>query len=129
MNAPESRLHAPPVMPHRTDADWLAAHWMPFTGNRQFKADPRLIVGAQGAYFTTHDGRQVFDGLSGLWCTGLGHGRKEIADAIRDARGIKVDRRKIHLDAPIHQVGTYMIEVEVPGGGTAAIKTIVAEEK
>lgn len=54
---------------------------------------------------------------------------KEIADAIRDARGIKVDRRKIHLDAPIHQVGTYMIEVEVPGGGTAAIKTIVAEEK
>ena len=60
----------------RTDAEWLAAHWMPYTGNRQFKADPRLIVGAQGAYFTSHDGRQIFDGLSGLWCSGLGHGRR-----------------------------------------------------
>jgi len=34
----------------RTDADWLAAHWMPFTGNRNFKAAPRLMTGAQGAY-------------------------------------------------------------------------------
>lgn len=34
----------------RTDAAWLDAHWMPFTGNRQFKADPRMIVAAKGAY-------------------------------------------------------------------------------
>ena len=54
---------------------------------------------------------------------------KEIAEAIKDARGIKVDRRKIRLDVPIHQVGTYMIEVEIPGGATASVKTIVAEEK
>jgi beta-alanine--pyruvate transaminase len=66
----------------RTDAEFLAAHWMPFTGNRQFKADPRLIVGAEGRYFTTADGRRLFDGLSGLWCTGLGHGRTEIVQAI-----------------------------------------------
>ena len=66
----------------RTDAEWLAAHWMPYTGNRQFKADPRLIVAAQGAYFTSHDGRQIFDGLSGLWCSGLGHGRKEFTEAV-----------------------------------------------
>jgi beta-alanine--pyruvate transaminase len=66
----------------RTDPAWLAAHWMPYTGNREFQANPRLITAAGGAYFTTHDGRQVFDGLSGLWCTGLGHGRKEIAEAI-----------------------------------------------
>jgi beta-alanine--pyruvate transaminase len=66
----------------RTDPEWLAAHWMPYTGNRQFKADPRLIVAAQGAYFTSHDGRQIFDGLSGLWCSGLGHGRQEITDAV-----------------------------------------------
>ncbi|MFC7460936.1 aspartate aminotransferase family protein [Hydrogenophaga defluvii] len=66
----------------RTDAEWLATHWMPYTGNRQFKADPRLIVAAQGAYFTSHDGRQIFDGLSGLWCSGLGHGRKEITEAV-----------------------------------------------
>jgi beta-alanine--pyruvate transaminase len=68
--------------PFRTDAEWLQPHWMPYTGNRDFKANPRLIVGAKGAYFTTHDGRQVFDSLSGLWCTGLGHGRQEIVDAI-----------------------------------------------
>lgn len=66
----------------RQDAAWLEAHWMPFTGNRQFKRDPRMMVSAQGAYFTDADGRQVFDGLSGLWCTGLGHGRREIAEAV-----------------------------------------------
>ncbi|MBS0594325.1 MAG: aspartate aminotransferase family protein [Proteobacteria bacterium] len=79
MNAPEK---LPPTDAVRTDAQWLAAHWMPYTGNRDFKARPRLITGASGAYYTTHDGRQVFDGLSGLWCSGLGHGRREIADAI-----------------------------------------------
>jgi large subunit ribosomal protein L9 len=54
---------------------------------------------------------------------------KEIAEAIKDARGLKVDRRKIRLDVPIHQVGTYMIEVEIPGGATASVTSIVAEEK
>ena len=54
---------------------------------------------------------------------------QEIAEAIRDARAIKVDRRKIRLDAPIHQVGTYMIDVEVANGAIASVKTIVAEEK
>ncbi len=54
---------------------------------------------------------------------------KEIADAIRDARGLKIDRRKVRLDVPIHEIGTYMIEVEIPGGATASVKTIVAEEK
>lgn len=67
---------------HRTDPAWLAAHWMPFTGNRQFQAKPRIITAASGAYFTDQDGRKIFDGLSGLWCTGLGHGRREIAEAV-----------------------------------------------
>ncbi len=66
----------------RTDAAWLDAHWMPFTGNRQFKADPRIIVEGQGAYYTDSDGRKIFDGLSGLWCSGLGHGRPEITEAV-----------------------------------------------
>ncbi|MEZ5664470.1 MAG: aspartate aminotransferase family protein [Burkholderiaceae bacterium] len=66
----------------RTDAQWLSAHWMPYTGNREFQKNPRLIIGGQGAYYTTHDGRRLFDGLSGLWCTGLGHGRQEIVDAV-----------------------------------------------
>ncbi len=53
---------------------------------------------------------------------------KEIAEAISEARGLRVDRKKIRLDQPIREVGTYMIEIEV-GGATARIKTIVAEEK
>lgn len=77
-----SVITAPQIDTVRQDAAWLEAHWMPFTANRQFKRDPRMIVGAQGAYFTDADGRQVFDGLSGLWCTGLGHGRREIAEAV-----------------------------------------------
>lgn len=60
----------------------LQAHWMPFTANRQFKKDPRMMVAAQGKYYTDAEGRQIFDGLSGLWTCGLGHGREEIAEAI-----------------------------------------------
>ena len=63
--------------------EWLEAHWMPFTGNRNFKAAPRMIAGASGAYYLDSDGRRIFDGLSGLWCCGLGHGRSEITEAAR----------------------------------------------
>ncbi len=66
----------------RQDAAWLDAHWMPFTANRQFKRDPRIITEAQGCYYTDSEGRKIYDGLSGLWCTGLGHGRREIAEAV-----------------------------------------------
>ena len=54
---------------------------------------------------------------------------KEIADGIRDARDLKIDPRKIKLEQPIHATGTYMVEVEVAGGVSASVKTIVAEEK
>ncbi len=64
------------------DKEQLDAHWMPFTGNRQFKQDPRILVGADGLYYTDAGGRQIFDGLSGLWTCGAGHNRKEINDAI-----------------------------------------------
>ena len=60
----------------------LRSHWMPFTGNRQFQQDPRILVAAQGCYFKDDKGREIYDGLSGLWTCGLGHGRREIADAV-----------------------------------------------
>ena len=69
----------------RTDAAWLDAHWMPFTGNRDFKRNPRIIVGAEGAYYIDVAGRRIFDGLSGLWCCGLGHCRDEITEAVSKA--------------------------------------------
>jgi large subunit ribosomal protein L9 len=50
---------------------------------------------------------------------------QDIADAIRDARGLRVDRRKIHLDEPIRQTGTYMVDVEVADGVSAKVKTMV----
>jgi large subunit ribosomal protein L9 len=53
----------------------------------------------------------------------------EIADAIQAARGLKVDRRKIRLEEPIRETGTFMVEVEVGGGVTTSVKTIVAEAK
>ena len=60
----------------------LQAHWMPFTGNRQFKENPRLLVAADGVYYTGADGRRIFDGLSGLWSCGAGHSREEINRAV-----------------------------------------------
>ena len=52
---------------------------------------------------------------------------QDIADAIRDARGIEVDRRKVHLEEPIRHVGTYLVVVEVDDGAHATVKTIVTE--
>ena len=77
MNMPDTQALTRP----RTDAAWLDAHWMPYTGNRDFKAHPRMMASAQGAYYTDLDGRKIFDGLSGLWTCGLGHGRSEIVQA------------------------------------------------
>jgi large subunit ribosomal protein L9 len=54
---------------------------------------------------------------------------KEISEAIRDARGLRVDRKRIRLEEPIRDVGTYMIDVELGGGVMAKVKTIVAEQK
>jgi large subunit ribosomal protein L9 len=53
---------------------------------------------------------------------------QDIADAIQDARGIRIDRRDIRLDEPIKTVGTRMVEVEVTTGVTATIKTMVVEQ-
>jgi large subunit ribosomal protein L9 len=54
---------------------------------------------------------------------------QDIADAIRDARGIRVDKRKVHLEDPIKTIGTHMVTVEVGDGATATVKTMVVEQK
>lgn len=71
-----------PPQPKRCRMTSLDAYWMPFTGNRSFKKDPRIVVQAEGAYLMDDRGRRVLDGLSGLWCTGLGHCRPEITAAV-----------------------------------------------
>ena len=57
--------------------------WLPFTANRQFKSAPRLLVAAKDMHYTTHDGRQILDGIAGLWAVNAGHCRKPIVDAIK----------------------------------------------
>ncbi len=63
------------------------AHWMPFSANRNFHKDPRIIVGAKGAYLTDSNGRQVYDSLSGLWTCGAGHTLPEIQHAVSKQLG------------------------------------------
>jgi len=61
----------------------LDAYWMPFTANRHFKSAPRMLVKADGMYYTDDTGRQVLDGCAGLWCVNAGHNRKPIVEAVQ----------------------------------------------
>jgi beta-alanine--pyruvate transaminase len=67
-----------------SDEPALQSWWMPFTHNRHFKRHPRLIGSARGAWYTLTDGRRVFDCLSGLWCTPLGHAHPKIVQAVTE---------------------------------------------
>ena len=60
----------------------LDNYWMPFTANRQYKGNPRLLEKSEGMYYTDVDGRQVLDATAGLWCCNAGHGRQEISNAV-----------------------------------------------
>ncbi len=60
----------------------LERYWLPFTPNRSFKKEPRLLVRAKGMYFWNQQGERLLDACSGLFCCALGHGRPEILDAI-----------------------------------------------
>ena len=71
---------AKPLAHHATNS--LEEHWMPFTGNRDFKINPRIVVKSEGVYLWDHNGGQVIDGSSSLFNVACGHGRAEIADAV-----------------------------------------------
>lgn len=58
--------------------------WMPFTANRQYKAEPRMLVAAEGMWYQRHDGTRILDGTAGLWCTNAGHGRAAITKAVSE---------------------------------------------
>jgi beta-alanine--pyruvate transaminase len=60
----------------------LDDYWMPFTPNREFKADPQMVIRAEGMYLWDDKGNRIIDASSGLFCVAAGHGRKEIADAV-----------------------------------------------
>ena len=76
----------------------LRAFWMPYTANRQFKEAPRMLVAANGMYYTSADGRQILDGTAGLWCCNAGHAQPRIIEAIA--------KQAAELDyAPAFQMG------------------------
>jgi beta-alanine--pyruvate transaminase len=60
----------------------LDHYWLPFTPNRYFQDHPKILASAKGAYYTTDDGRRLFDCLSGMWCCPLGHGHPRIVEAL-----------------------------------------------
>ena len=62
----------------------LDHHWMPFTANRDFRAEPKLLCRAEGAYYYGEEDQAILDGCSGLFTCPAGHGRVEIADAVRE---------------------------------------------
>ncbi|MEH6403999.1 MAG: aspartate aminotransferase family protein [Sneathiella sp.] len=76
----------------------LDAFWMPFTANRQFKSNPRMLVGAKDMHYTNSEGGKVLDGTAGLWCVNAGHGQPRITEA--------VSKQMAEMDyAPAFQMG------------------------
>ena len=74
----------------KTDLPDLESYWMPFTGNRYFKENPRMIARAEGMYCYTTDGKKLLDGVAGLWCCNAGHCNPKMVEAIK-AQAEKLD--------------------------------------
>ncbi|MBQ5950181.1 aspartate aminotransferase family protein [Massilia sp. ST3] len=76
----------------------MSSFWMPFTNNRDFKSNPRLLVSAEGMYYKDVDGNPILDGTAGLWCVPCGHAQPRITAAVAQMAG--------QLDfAPTFQMG------------------------
>ncbi|MET4634783.1 beta-alanine--pyruvate transaminase [Kaistia defluvii] len=91
-------MRTPEKMTSAQYSNNLEAFWMPFTANRQFKQNPRMLVAAKDMHYTSADGRQILDGTAGLWCVNAGHGRPKIVEA--------VSKQVAELDyAPAFQMG------------------------
>jgi len=79
----------------------LDAFWMPFSDNRYFKSNPRLLARAEGMHYYTPEGREILDGTAGLWCCNAGHGRKEIVEAIQRQAAVMDFAPTFQLGHPI----------------------------
>ena len=88
-------------MPDTLRPNSLDAYWMPFTPNRAFKADPRMVVRAEGVHYYTADNRPVLDGAAGLWCCAAGHGRPRIVQAVQRAAAELDYANSFNLGHPI----------------------------
>ncbi len=94
----------------------LDAFWMPFTANRQFKANPRLLARAEGMHYWTADGREVLDGVAGLWCVNAGHGRREITEAVTQQLSTMEYAPAFQMGHPIaFELANRLAEIAPPG--------------
>jgi len=59
-------------------------YWLPFTANRDFNQQPRVITGASGHWYKTADGKELYDTFSGLWTSGVGHCHPKIVAAVQE---------------------------------------------
>ena len=94
----------------------LQHYWMPFTDNRRFKAQPRLVASAKGMYYTTVEGKQVLDGLATLWCVNAGHAQPRIVEAIRRQAGELDFASSFGLGHPLPFVLAERIAALAPAG-------------
>ena len=98
----------------------LDSYWLPFTPNKYFKQHPKVVVAAKGAYYTTDAGNQLFDCLSGLWCSPIGHGHPKIVEAF--------SKQAQTLDfAPGFQVGnptTFKLAERIAGMAPAGLDRV-----
>src|SRR5580698_5527283 len=94
----------------------LDAFWMPFTANRQFKSSPRLLARAAGVNYWTADGREIMDGVSGLWCVNAGHGRREITEAVTQQLGTMEFAPAFQMGHPIaFELANRLAAIAPPG--------------
>lgn len=90
--------------------------WMPFTANRQFKSQPRLLAAASGMYYTTDDGRRILDGTAGLWCVNAGHCHPKIVEAIQQQAATMDFAPMFQMGHPkAFQAATALTEMAPPG--------------
>jgi beta-alanine--pyruvate transaminase len=103
------------LTPAHSNSD-LDAFWMPFTANRQFKANPRLLARAEGMYYWTEDGREVLDAVAGLWCVNAGHGRREITEAVTKQLGTMEFAPTFQMGHPIaFELANRLTKIAPPG--------------
>ncbi|MBV8971513.1 MAG: aminotransferase class III-fold pyridoxal phosphate-dependent enzyme [Sphingomonadaceae bacterium] len=89
---------------------------MPFTANRAFKADPRLLARAEGMHYFTLEGRPVLDGTAGLWCVNAGHGRAEITRAIQEQAAAMDFAPTYNLGHPLAFAAAERLALMLPPG-------------
>jgi beta-alanine--pyruvate transaminase len=94
----------------------LDAFWMPYSANRSFKTNPRLLARAEGMFYHTNDNREVLDGTAGLWCCNAGHGRREIVEAIQKQAAVMDFAPTFQMGHPIaFQAAARLAEITPDG--------------